>query len=99
MRGCSVICYLYLGVPPLQNAPPPPPPALTTPTLTGADGSQVYLTIVETIFGCPVSCAHEFATEMIVTYLTLAERSNRVCFDLHPGYLQFIAKLMYLVVI
>lgn len=42
------------GLPPLQDTSPPPT-ALTTPVLTGMEGSQVYLAVIETIMGCPVS--------------------------------------------
>ncbi|KAJ3485812.1 hypothetical protein NLI96_g4691 [Meripilus lineatus] len=40
------------GLPPLQDTSPPPT-ALTTPVLTGMEGSQVYLAVIETIMGCP----------------------------------------------
>ena len=51
---------LFSGLPPLQNGPPPPPPTLTVPSLTGFDGGKVYLAIVETIPGCPVSYICEY---------------------------------------
>ncbi|RPD58478.1 hypothetical protein L227DRAFT_612910 [Lentinus tigrinus ALCF2SS1-6] len=55
---------------PAMSMPPPPPGTLSAPTLDGvADGTELFLTVVETFLSCPPDGHTEFGFETTtVTY-------------------------------
>ena len=45
-----------------MSMPPPPPAVLTAPALNGiADGTELFLTVVETFLSCPVGLSTPYS--------------------------------------